>query len=66
MSVYADSLKKQNAFLQTEIERYANAVDNLSVQLAQERERSAALEQQLLEERAAADTLPLPLDQNSS
>jgi hypothetical protein len=33
VSVIIDSLKKQNAFLQGEVERFANAVDNLSMRL---------------------------------
>lgn len=35
MSTLAQSLKKQNEFLQAEIERYANAVDNLAAQLVE-------------------------------
>lgn len=35
MSTLADSLKKQNAMLQGEVERFAAAVDSLSAQLSE-------------------------------
>jgi chaperonin cofactor prefoldin len=35
MTVLVDSLKKQNEFLQAEVERFANAVDDLAQRLAQ-------------------------------
>lgn len=35
MSTMIDSLKKQNAMLQGEVERFATAVDNLSAQLSE-------------------------------
>lgn len=34
MSVLVDSLKKQNAFLQDEVERFGRSVDSLSARLA--------------------------------
>jgi hypothetical protein len=45
VSVIIDSLKAQNAFLQGEVERFSNAVDNLSVQLADAKTRLAKYEQ---------------------
>lgn len=33
MSTLTESLKKQNEFLQTEVERFANAIDSLAAQL---------------------------------
>ncbi|MBN8949127.1 MULTISPECIES: hypothetical protein [unclassified Rhizobium] len=35
MSTYLNSLKKQNEFLQGEVERFANAVDRLADQLSE-------------------------------
>ncbi|AVA22175.1 MULTISPECIES: hypothetical protein [unclassified Rhizobium] len=37
MSTFVNSLKKQNEFLQGEVERFASAVDDLAGQLAQAR-----------------------------
>jgi chaperonin cofactor prefoldin len=37
MTVLVDSLKKQNEFLKAEIERFAQAIDNLAAQLVQTR-----------------------------
>jgi len=39
MSSLAASLKKQNEFLQGEVERFANAVDNLAEQLVEAQNR---------------------------
>ncbi|MDX3929236.1 MAG: hypothetical protein QHC90_25970 [Shinella sp.] len=44
MSVLIDSLKAQNAFLQSEVERFAKAVDNLAAQLAEVQDRLAEFE----------------------
>ncbi|MDE1991666.1 MAG: hypothetical protein KGI75_04150 [Rhizobiaceae bacterium] len=42
MSVIIDSLKKQNTFLQGEIERFATAVDELAARLASTQAQLAA------------------------
>jgi len=44
MSVIIDSLKKQNAFLQGEVERFAKAVDDLANQLADAQSRLSQYE----------------------
>ncbi|MBB3607356.1 hypothetical protein [Rhizobium sp. BK602] len=44
MSSLTASLKKQNEFLQGEVERFANAVDSLAAQLAEAQNRIKALE----------------------
>ncbi|MGV1833929.1 hypothetical protein ACQZ6C_04145 [Rhizobium rhizogenes] len=43
MSTLAESLKKQNEFLQGEIERFANAVDSLAAQLVDAQNQFKAL-----------------------
>ena len=52
MSVLIDSLKAQNAFLQSEVERFAKAVDSLASQLAQAQERLAGFEPSVASEEA--------------
>jgi cell division septum initiation protein DivIVA len=44
MSTLAESLKKQNEFLQGEVERFANAVDALAAQLVDAQKQIKALE----------------------
>lgn len=50
MSVIIDSLKKQNTFLQGEVERFANAVDNLAQQLSEALDRLKQYEPELEQE----------------
>ncbi|HEX8048429.1 hypothetical protein [Rhizobium sp.] len=44
MSTLAESLKKQNEFLQDEIERFANAVDSLASQFVDAQNQLKALQ----------------------
>ncbi|MDL2397474.1 hypothetical protein [Rhizobium mayense] len=48
MSALSNSLKKQNEFLQGEIERVANVVDDLAEQLAQARVQPEAKQEALV------------------
>lgn len=45
MSSLTESLKKQNEFLQSEVERFAKAVDSLAAQLVEARNQIKALEE---------------------
>lgn len=65
MASYIDSLKRQNAFLQSEIERHANACDSLASELDLANRQRDALQKQL--EDMLNDQAELPFDgQNSS
>ncbi|EGL63588.1 hypothetical protein AGRO_3657 [Agrobacterium sp. ATCC 31749] len=65
MTSYVDSLKRQNAFLQSEIERHANAVDALASELDLRTRQCDDLQKQL--EELQNDQAELPFDaQNSS
>ncbi|KDR87720.1 hypothetical protein L905_19185 [Agrobacterium sp. TS43] len=65
MASYIDSLKRQNSFLQSELERHANACDALASELDLANRQRDALQKQLDELRK--DQAELPFDaQNSS
>ncbi|MGV1943520.1 hypothetical protein ACQZ5D_23835 [Agrobacterium sp. 22-211-1] len=65
MASYIDSLKRQNTFLQSEIERHANACDALASELELASRQRDALQKQL--EDMLNDQAELPFDaQNSS
>lgn len=65
MASYIDSLKRQNTFLQSEIERHANACDALASELELATRQRDALQKQL--EDILNDQAELPFDvQNSS
>ena len=65
MASYIDSLKRQNTFLQSEIERHANACDALVSELDLANRQRDALQKQL--EDMLNDQTELPFDaQNSS
>jgi hypothetical protein len=65
MASYIDSLKRQNTFLQSEIERHANACDALASELELANRQRDALQKQL--EDMLNDQTELPFDvQNSS
>lgn len=55
MSVLVDSLKKQNEFLQAEVERFAQAIDDLAAQLAQTRAELKAKQEAEIAPEMASD-----------
>lgn len=64
MASYVDSLKRQNTFLQSEIERHANACDALASELELVSRQRDALQKQL--EDMLNDQAELPFDAENS